>query len=106
MRPVGRITCSAKTPPVLLHFPAAGRRRDADGLRPHRVPFLEAQRPVVDRRGQAEAEFGKRRLAVEVAAEHAADLRDGDVAFVDEDQRIVGQIFEQASAAARRACGR
>ena len=79
----------------LLHLPGAGRGRDADGLRAHRVPLLEAQRPVVDAGGQAEAVFGQRRLAVEVAAEHAADLRDGDVALVDEDQRIVGQVFEQ-----------
>ena len=37
----------------------------------------------------------KRRLAAEVAFEHAADLRHGDVAFVGEHQRIVGDIFEQ-----------
>ena len=66
-----------------------------DGLRPHRVPFLEAQRPVVHAGGQAEAVFGQRRLAPVVAAIHAADLRDGDMALVDEDERVVGQIFEQ-----------
>ena len=27
----------------LLHLPVARRRRDVDGLRPHRLPFLEAQ---------------------------------------------------------------
>ena len=79
----------------LLHLPGAGRRRDVHRLRPHGVPFLEAQRPVVDAGGQAEAVFGERRLATKVAAKHAADLRHGDVAFVDEDERIVGQIFEQ-----------
>ena len=75
--------------------PIAGRRRDMHGLRPHRVPFLEAQRPVVHAGGQAEAVFGERRLAAEVAAIHAADLRDGDVALVGEDEGVVGQIFEQ-----------
>jgi fructoselysine-6-P-deglycase FrlB-like protein len=30
-----------------------------------------------------------------VAARHAADLRHGDVALVDEQQRVLGQIFEQ-----------
>ena len=79
----------------LVQLPLAGRGGDADGLRAHRVPLLEAQRPVVDAGGQAEAIFGERCLAVEVAPEHAADLRDGDVAFVDEDQRIVRQVFEQ-----------
>ena len=65
------------------------------GLRPHRLPFLEAQRPVVHAGGQAEAVFGERRLAAEVAAIHAADLRHGDVALVGEDERVVGQVFEQ-----------
>jgi hypothetical protein len=67
-----------------------GRGRDGDGLRPHGVPFLEAQRPVVHAGGQAEAVFGQRRLAAEVAAIHAADLRDGDVALVDEDEALSG----------------
>jgi hypothetical protein len=40
---------------------------------------------------QAEAVFGQRRLAAEVAAEHAADLRDGDVALVDEDEALSGR---------------
>jgi hypothetical protein len=62
-----------------------------DGLRAHRVPLLEAQRAVVDGRRQAEAELGQRRLAVEVAAEHAADLRHGDVAFVDEHEALSGR---------------
>ncbi|MCI1756434.1 MAG: hypothetical protein LKM31_11990 [Sphingobium sp.] len=35
------------------------------------------------------------RLAAVVAARHRADLRHGLVAFVDEQQRVVGQIFEQ-----------
>ena len=79
----------------LVDLPGAGRRRHRDGLRPHRVPFLEAQRPVVHAGGQAEAVFGERRLAAEVAAIHAAELRDGDVALVDEHQRVVGHVFEQ-----------
>jgi hypothetical protein len=72
-----------------------GRGRNAGCLRAHGIPFLESQRPIVDRRGQAETELGKGGLAVEVAAEHAADLRNGDVAFIDEHQCIVGQIFEE-----------
>ena len=79
----------------LVQLPGAGRCGHRDGLRPHRVPFLEAQRPVVHAGGQAETVFGQRRLAAEVAAEHGADLRDGDVAFVREHQRVVGHVFEQ-----------
>ena len=87
----------------LLHLPAAGRRRHGDRERAHGVPLLEAQRTVVHAGGQAEAVLRQRRLAPEVAAIHAADLRDGDVALVDEDQRIVGDVFEQRR---RRIAGR
>ena len=79
----------------LVELPAGRRRRHRDRLRPHGVPFLEAQRPVVHAGRQAEAVFGERRLAAEVAAIHAAELRHGDVALVDEHQRVVGHVFEQ-----------
>ncbi len=79
----------------LLELPGGRGRRHIDRLRPHGVPFLEAQRPVVHAGGEAEAIFGKGGLALVVAAEHAADLRDGDMALVDEDECVVGQIFEQ-----------
>ncbi len=78
-----------------LHLPLAGRGRDVDRLRPHRVPFLEAQRPVVQAGRQAEAVLGQRRLPAEVAPVHAADLGHGDVALVGEDQGVVGQVLEQ-----------
>ena len=65
------------------------------GLRPHRVPFLEPQRPVVHAGRQAETVFRERRLAPVVALVHRADLRHRDVALVGENQRVVGQIFEQ-----------
>ena len=42
----------------LLHLPFAGRCRDRDRERPHGVPFLEAQRPVVHAGGQAKAILG------------------------------------------------
>ena len=65
------------------------------GLRAHGLPFLEAQRPVVEAGGQAEAVFGERGLAAEVAFVHATDLRHGDVAFVGEDEGVVGEVLEQ-----------
>src|SRR5690606_12978038 len=79
----------------LLHLPGAGSGRDANGGGAHRVPLLEAQRPVVHAGREPEAIFRERRLAAEVAAVHAADLRDGDVALVHEYQRIVRDVFEQ-----------
>ena len=54
----------------LAHLPRARGRRDEHRLRPHQVPFLELQGPVVDARRQAEAELGERRLALEVAPVH------------------------------------
>ena len=87
--------CSVKTPPVWLSSHGPGRRRDVDGLRAHLLPLVEFERAVVEAAGQAEAVFGERELAVEVAPEHRADLRDGLVAFVDEDHRVFGQVFEQ-----------
>jgi hypothetical protein len=77
-----------------------------DGLGPHGVPLVELQRAVVDAAGQAEAVFGQGRLAGVVAAVHAADLAHGDVALVDEQQGVVGDVFEEGGRRlARRAAG-
>jgi len=78
----------------LFHLPAAGRGADRKGLRAHRVPFVEPERTVVDAAWQAEAVFGERQLAAVVPARHRADLRHGLVAFIDEQQRVFGQVFE------------
>ena len=61
--PVGRMTCSTKTPPVccISHLPGVADTKV--GLRPHRVPLLEAKRPIVDAGRQAEAELGERGFA-------------------------------------------
>src|SRR3546814_3723839 len=68
---------------------------DIDRLRAHLLPFLELQRPVVDAGRQAEAVLGERRLARVVAAEHAVELADGDVALVDEEEGVVRQVLEE-----------
>ena len=88
---------------ALFHFPVAGSGGNEYGLRPHAVPFLQFQRPVVKAGGQAEAVFRKRSLAVAVAAVHAADLRYGNVAFVDKQQSVRRQVFKQRR---RRLAGR
>ena len=84
-----------KHPAGLLHFPRARRRRDIGRLRAHRVPLVKAQRTVVDRAWQAKAIFGQSQFPPVIAARHAVDLADRLVAFIDEQQRILGQIFEQ-----------
>jgi hypothetical protein len=53
------------------------------------------QRPVVQRRRQAEAVFDQVLLARAVALVHAADLRNGDVRLVDEHQRVGRQVVDQ-----------
>ncbi len=71
------------------------RRGDEDDLVHPLFPFREVQRAVVERRRQAEAVGDEHFLARTVAGIHAADLRDGLMAFVDDDQRIVRQVVEQ-----------
>ncbi|MBV6417344.1 MAG: hypothetical protein CMLOHMNK_02006 [Steroidobacteraceae bacterium] len=79
------------------------RRGHEDHLRRDRLPFLELERPVVERRRQPEAVFDQRFLARPVAPVHRAELRDGLVAFVDDEQRIIRQIIVEAR---RRLAGR
>ena len=69
-----------------LQFVGAGRGRDIDRLADAAFPFLEPQRPVVQRAGQAEAVLDQRHFAVVVADVHAADLRHRNVRLVDEEQ--------------------
>ena len=79
----------------LLHLPIAGGGRDIDRLRAHCVPFLELQRAVVHAGRQAEPMFRQGELAPIVAPVHAADLGNGHMGFVSENNGIVGDELEQ-----------
>ena len=79
----------------LFHFPRTRRRGDMHRLRAHGFPFLELERAIVDAGRQAKTEFGEGRFAVEVAFEHAADLRHRHVGLVDDQQRVVRDVLEQ-----------
>ena len=57
--------------------------------------LVEAQRPVVDRERQPEAVRDERLLARAVALVHAADLRDGLVRLVDDDEEVAREVVEQ-----------
>ena len=72
-----------------------GRGRDEHELRHLVEELVEAQRPVVERRRQPEAEVDERLLARAVALVHAADLRDGLVRLVDEDDVVGREVVEQ-----------
>ncbi len=72
-----------------------GRGRDEDELLHLPEKLVEAQRPVVERRGKAEAVVDQRLLARAVALVHAAQLRDGLVRLVDEADEVVGEVVDE-----------
>ncbi len=74
----------------------ARRRRHIYGLRRQRFEFIETQRPVVERGRQAESVFDQRFLARAIATIHAAELRYRDVTFVDDQDRVMRHVIEQA----------
>ena len=92
---MGRITCSTTSPPVFSNSYGPGVAETKTTCLIRAFPFVEPQRPVVQRAGQAETVLDQRHLAVVVAGVHAADLRHRDVRLVDEQQEIVGEEAEQ-----------
>ena len=60
-----------------------------------RLEFLELKRPIIHRRRQPETVGHQRFLARAVSPVHAAQLPNGDVALVDEHERIARQIVDQ-----------
>ena len=105
MRPVGRTTCSTICPAFSASY-LPGRRRDEDHLRGDRLPLLELQRPVVERRRQPEAVFDQRLLARAVPLVHRAQLRNRLMALVHHQQRVGRQVVVQARRRLARARGR
>ena len=99
-------TCSTTTPPAFCSSYGAGRRRDVEHLAEPRLELLEVERPVVERRGQAEAVLDQRRLALAVAVVHAAHLRHRLVATRRPPSARPSAGSRAASAAARPARGR
>ena len=73
----------------------AGRRRHEHELRNLPEELVEAQRPVVECRRQTEAVVDERLLARAVAFVHPADLRDGLVRLVHEDDEVVREVVQQ-----------
>jgi hypothetical protein len=93
--PVGRITCSAKTPPACSSSHAAGVAETA--MVCGRIMSHSSKRS-----GRLSMQEGRRKpYSASVALRRKsprymrADLRDGLVALIDEDQRVVGDVFEQ-----------
>ena len=86
----------------LLQLVVGGRGAHVYGLTGDGLKLVEGERTVVRRRGQAESVFHERRLAGMVAAEHRADLRQGDMALVDEADKVVREIVDQGERALAR----
>ncbi len=83
-----------------------GSGRDIDHLVDLAFPFIEFERAVVERAGEAEPVFDQRGFAAVVAMEHAAHLRHGGVRLIDEQQKVVGEeAVERVGHAARRTAG-
>ena len=94
-RPVGRMICST-TCADWRSSNGARRGRDEDGLRHAVDELVEAQRPVVERRRQAEAVARPAtRLRERSPSYMRADLRHGLVRLVDEDQVVAREVVEQ-----------
>ena len=69
--------------------------RNINCLRPESFPFFKFEWPVIHAGRQAEAMFRQGGFACPVTFVHGADLRHGDVAFIDKQQCVFRQIFEQ-----------
>ncbi len=64
-----------------------------------RLKFAEFQRAVVQRAGQTKAVLDQDRLARAVAGVHPAELRDGGVRFVHDQQIIARKEIQQCAGA-------
>ena len=76
-------------------FVRPGGRRDVDGLVDEAFELGEGQGPVVERRREAEPVLDQVLLARAVALVHPPDLRDRGVAFIHDQQKVLGEIVDQ-----------
>ena len=81
--------------PGVFVLPGGGRGRDEYGLTHLGLELFKFERPVVQRAGQAKTIFDQRGLAGAVTVVHAAKLTDQHMAFVQEHQRVFGQVIGQ-----------
>src|SRR5881409_3109871 len=93
-RPVGRTICSTTCWLVCRSYsPGVAETKTTWLMRPSNSSH---DRPVVVGGWEAEAEVHQVLLAGAVALQHAVHLGDGDVALVDEHQKILGEVVQQA----------
>ena len=68
---------------------------DVDELGDARLKLVKAQRPVVERRGQAEAMLDERDLTRAVSLVHATNLRHRNVTLVDDAEHVFGEVIDK-----------
>ena len=78
-----------------LQFPLARRSGNEHRLRAHRIPFFEFERAVIHAGRQAKPIFHQHGFTRMIAVIHPADLRHGNMAFIDKKQRVFRQILKQ-----------
>ena len=78
-----------------LHLVRTGGGAHVDDLVQGRLPLVEGEGPVVERRRQAEAEVDQDLLPGPVVLVHAMDLGHGDVALVDDQQEVGREVVDQ-----------
>ena len=71
-------------------------RRHVDRAGCKREELVEHERPIVEGAGQPKAVVDQRELPRAVAVVHAPHLGERDVRLVDHDEKILGEIVEQA----------
>ena len=72
-----------------------GSRGDEDELLDLPQELVEAERPVIERRRQAEAVVDEGLLTRAVTLVHAAELGDGLVRLVDEDDEVLSEVVDE-----------
>ncbi len=92
---MGRADDLFDDPPRLLALVVAWGRRDVQQLVGLLPELLEGERAVVVGRRQSKAVLDERILAGLVAGVLPANLRKGDVGFVDDGQEVLGEVIEQ-----------
>ena len=88
------MTCCAILRAVLT-LVVAGRSRNKDHLVKLGFHFLKLERSVIKGRRQAEAILYQRLFAGVVSAVHGAHLRQGHMALIHKQQKIVREIIQQ-----------
>ncbi len=91
---------------AVLDFKFCRRCADVNDLVGNLHELVEIERPIIEGAGQAEPVIYKDALARAVAFVHSADLRDGGVRFIDDDQKIFREkVDNRVRLGARRASG-